>query len=97
MMASDGWNDASDADRPSPTDFFPDASGAKPPGSRSKASIRASLACVQCRSKQYVYFIHSESTGPHHSSMRYLFKYCHREAILPRYLHCLFPRLCNGY
>ncbi|KAJ3568401.1 hypothetical protein NPX13_g6434 [Xylaria arbuscula] len=50
-MASDSWKDASDGDRQSPSDFSPDASGAKSAGNRSKASIRASLACVQCRSK----------------------------------------------
>ncbi|KAI1282756.1 hypothetical protein F5Y07DRAFT_196770 [Xylaria sp. FL0933] len=32
-------------------EFSPDASGSKSASSRSKASIRASLACVQCRSK----------------------------------------------
>ncbi|KAI0505674.1 hypothetical protein F5B22DRAFT_651473 [Xylaria bambusicola] len=50
-MASDNWKDASDADRQSPNECSPDASSTKPAGSRSKASIRASLACVQCRSK----------------------------------------------
>ncbi|KAI1309744.1 hypothetical protein F5Y03DRAFT_392623 [Xylaria venustula] len=44
-------DNAGDGGGQSPNEFSPDASGSKPAGSRSKASIRASLACVQCRSK----------------------------------------------
>ncbi|KAI3338282.1 hypothetical protein F4824DRAFT_92014 [Ustulina deusta] len=50
-MAPDSRKDADEAGCPSPAEFSPDASGSKPAGNRSKASIRASLACVQCRSK----------------------------------------------
>ncbi|KAI1426771.1 hypothetical protein F5Y12DRAFT_783801 [Xylaria sp. FL1777] len=49
-MALDNRRDARDIGRQSPSELS-DASGPKPAGSRSKASIRASLACVQCRSK----------------------------------------------
>ncbi|KAI0474782.1 hypothetical protein F4859DRAFT_79259 [Xylaria cf. heliscus] len=48
-MAHDERNDADDANRWSPTEF--DASDPKSISNRSKAGIRVSLACVQCRSK----------------------------------------------
>ncbi|KAK5631638.1 hypothetical protein RRF57_007352 [Xylaria bambusicola] len=69
-MASENWKDASDTDRQSPTECSPNASSTKPAGSRSKASIRASLACVQCRSKQYVYIVSPRIFAPMTSTHR---------------------------
>ncbi|KAI0454871.1 hypothetical protein F5B21DRAFT_514399 [Xylaria acuta] len=48
-MAHDERNEADDANRWSPTDF--ESADSKSISSRSKAGIRVSLACVQCRSK----------------------------------------------
>ncbi|KAF2969642.1 hypothetical protein GQX73_g3904 [Xylaria multiplex] len=50
-MALDHRRGVDDIGRQSPLEFSPEASGSKLTSNRSKASIRASLACVQCRSK----------------------------------------------
>ncbi|KAI0538771.1 hypothetical protein GGR58DRAFT_284829 [Xylaria digitata] len=50
-MALDQRKDVDDVGRQSPLEFSPEASSSKLTSNRSKASIRASLACVQCRSK----------------------------------------------
>jgi hypothetical protein len=50
-MALDKRNQPDDINRRSPPEYSPEASDSRLASNRSKASIRASLACVQCRSK----------------------------------------------
>ncbi|KAI0877694.1 hypothetical protein GGS24DRAFT_487730 [Hypoxylon argillaceum] len=50
-MAPDKRKDPGDIDRRSRAESSPEASDSKSTSSRSKAAIRVSLACVQCRSK----------------------------------------------
>ncbi|KAI0400186.1 hypothetical protein F4802DRAFT_610310 [Xylaria palmicola] len=52
-MAHDNRKASGDIDRRTPAESSPEASDSKHPSSRSKTGIRVSLACVQCRSKQY--------------------------------------------
>ncbi|KAJ2977095.1 hypothetical protein NUW58_g7915 [Xylaria curta] len=52
-MSHDDRKDSDDGGYRSPTGLSPDATDSKLKSNRTKAGLRASLACVQCRSKQY--------------------------------------------